>query len=314
VKNLNFIEAIKKNDKMSLSKIPKVDIHNHAAYSCKISHLRDNNIEFTNMNINNIETLSEFCRSYINPIQYDRDGLKMLLEGDFKNCIETGVTVVAPSVDYKTCIRIFNSNVKEFITFLNQFSYNTLTILWDLGISRDSYKLEYKQLIIDLINTKYFKGIDLYTTENSIPNSEFIEFYEISNKLNIITKDHAGEQLGPDYIRECILDFNPKQIQHGIHIVEDESLMKLSKDKGIIFNVCPTSNVLLGYAKDYKTHPIKIMVEYGLNVTIGTDDILFFNSDINEEYLKLFNEGTLTPEQLDKIRKYGLEIINNNRC
>lgn len=306
MKNLNFIDALKNNDKVSLSKISKVDLHNHAAYSCRLSYLKENNFVLPDMNIRNIETLSDFCRTYINPIQYDKEGLALLLEGNFKNCIDTGVTVVATSIDYKACIRIFNNNIDDFITFLKQFKYDNFKILWDLGISRDSYKREYKQLIIDLINTKYFKGIDLYTTENSISNIEFIEFYKISNELGLITKVHAGEQLGANYIKQCILDFNPKQIQHGIHIVEDESVMKLAKDREIVFNVCPTSNVLLGYTKDYKNHPIKKMFKYGLNITIGTDDLLFFNSDINEEYLKLYKEETLTAEQLNSIREYGL--------
>ena len=53
------------------------------------------------------------------------------------------------------------------------------------------------------------------------------------------------------------------------------------------------------------------MVEYGLKVTIATDDLLFFGSDINEEYLKLYKEGTLTVEQLDKIRLFGLSLFDN---
>ena len=107
------------------------------------------------------------------------------------------------------------------------------------------------------------------------------------------------------------MDFNPKQIQHGIHIIEDEKVMQLAKDRGIVFNVCPTSNIVLGYAKNIKEHPIKKMVEYGLKVTIATDDLLFFGSDINEEYLKLYKEGTLTVEQLDKIRLFGLSLFDN---
>lgn len=105
------------------------------------------------------------------------------------------------------------------------------------------------------------------------------------------------------------LDFNPKQIQHGITIVEDEEVMRLAKEKEIIFNVCPTSNVILGYAKSIKEHPIKRMVEFGLKVTIGTDDLLFFNSDINNEYNLLFVNKVLTMDQLERIRKCGLSLV-----
>ena len=206
----------------------------------------------------------------------DRLHRMFLLDGNFKNCIETGVRVVCTEIDYKNCIRTFNSDINQFIDFLKSFKYDNLSILWDLGISRDSYKEEYKPIIIGLLKTTFFSGIDLTSTENSIPNSQFIEFYDLANSLNMTTKVHTGEQLGAEYIKECIYDFNPRQIQHGIHIIENEEVMKLAKERDIIFNVCPTSNVILGYAQSIKEHPIKKMVDFGLKVTIATDDLLFF--------------------------------------
>ena len=86
--------------------------------------------------------------------------------------------------------------------------------------------------------------------------------------------------------------------------------MKLAKEKNIVFNVCPTSNLLLGYVKSIENHPIKEMYNYGLNVTIATDDLLYFNSNINDEYLKLYNNKVLSAEELDNIRKFGLSICN----
>lgn len=311
--DLDFELALKNNDTELLAKIPKVDIHNHVVSSCKKSYLIDCGINLSKDKINNIETLINFSRSYLDPIKKDYNGLKLLLEGTFENCLQTGVVLVFASIDYKECMRTFNSNVNTFIKFLKSFKYNNLTILWDLSISRDSYKEENKSLILKLLNTRFFSGIDLAATENSIPNLNFVDFYKLANKLKMITRVHAGEQLGAEYIKECINDFNPKQIQHGIHIVEDESVMQLAKEKGIVFNVCPTSNIVLGYATSIKDHPIKKMVEFGLNVTIATDDLLFFDSDINEEYLKLYKEGTLTSKQLNRIRNFSLSLLNEEK-
>jgi len=304
----DFENAIINNDICKLKSIDKIDIHNHAVSSCTKDYLIKHGINLPKEKINNIQSLITFSRNYITPLQLDIKGLKLLLEGNFENCIKTGIKVVSTEIDYKNCIRTFNSDIIQFINFLKSFTYDNLTILWDLGISRDSYKDEYKQIIIELIETKFFNGIDLTSTENSIPNSKFIEFYDLANSLNMTTKVHAGEQLGPEYIKLCIQDFNPKQIQHGIHIVEDEETIALAKEKNIIFNICPTSNVILGYTKNIKEHPIKKMIEYGLKVTIATDDLLFFDSDINSEYLKLYNEKVLTAQQLDNIRVFGLSL------
>ncbi|MBE6150137.1 MAG: hypothetical protein E7170_05400 [Firmicutes bacterium] len=308
----DFQKAIIDNDIFKLKSIEKVDIHNHAVSSCTKFYLINNGISLSEEKINDIESLINFSRSYLSPLQLDINGLKLLLEGNFENCVKTGVKVVCTEIDYKNCIRTFKSDISKFIDFLKSFKYDNLNILWDLGISRDSYKEEYKTIIIELLKTKFFSGIDLTATENSIPNSQFIEFYDLANSLDMTTKVHAGEQLGAEYIKQCIYDFNPKQIQHGIHIVEDEDIMKIAKEKGIIFNVCPTSNVILGYANSIKEHPIKKMVDFGLKVTIATDDLLFFDSDINSEYLKLYKEKVLTIEQLDEIRKFGLSLYNKN--
>ena len=304
-------KAIIDNNISDLKSIYKVDIHNHAITSCTKEYLINHGIQLSNDKIDDIQSLINFSRSNLKSLQLEEKGLRLLLEGNFENCIETGVKIVGTSIDYKVCIRTFNYDVDRFIEFLKSFKYKNLEIFWDLSISRDSYLEEYKKIIIKLLKTKFFYGIDLVSTENIIPNLKFKDFYDLANSMNMVTKVHTGEQLGADYIYDCIMDFNPKQIQHGIHIIEDEKVMQLAKDRGIVFNVCPTSNIVLGYAKNIKEHPIKKMVEYGLKVTIATDDLLFFGSDINEEYLKLYKEGTLTVEQLDKIRLFGLSLFDN---
>ena len=307
--SIMFINAIKNNDKEQMSKIMKVDIHNHASYSCSKNYLKNNGINLGNDKINNIESLIQFSRKYITPIKQTEQGLYLLLKGNFENCINTGISYVSTDIDFKDCIRTFNSDIDEFIKFLNRFKYDNLEIEWIIEISRDSYKEEYKDIILNMIRTGFFAGIDLVSTENIVPNSTFKELYDEANKMNLKTKVHAGEQLGANYIKECILDLNPKEIQHGITIIEDESVMKLAKERNIVFNVCPSSNLVLGYTQSIDNHPIKRMVEYGLNVTIGTDDLLYFDSDINDEYLKLYNNNVLTAEELDKIRQFGLSLM-----
>ena len=307
----DFKTIIKENNFSKLSRIKKIDIHNHAACSCTKEWLTKNNINMPKDKITDIYSLNEFCKNYINPIHYTKKGIETLLKGNFDNCVKTGVSVVAPSIDYKICIKVFDNNINEFLSFLKGFKYDKLMILWDLGISRDTYEDNHFNMIIDLLKSKFFCGIDLYGVEDPSSNYKFKKYYKLANKLGIITKVHAGEQLGADYIKQCIKDFKPKQIQHGINIIYDVKVMKLAKKKNIIFNICPTSNIVLGYAKSLEEHPIKRMVEYGLNVTIGTDDILFFESNINNEYIKLYNANTLSLKQLDNIRKYGLNLVSN---
>ncbi len=54
------------------------------------------------------------------------------------------------------------------------------------------------------------------------------------------------------------------EVHHGIHAANSPGVMKFLADRKIILNVCPTSNIMLGYAKSYAEHPIKILVENGV--------------------------------------------------
>ncbi|WP_408070773.1 hypothetical protein [Butyrivibrio sp. JL13D10] len=85
-----------------------------------------------------------------------------------------------------------------------------------------------------------------------------------------------------------------------------ENNMRFLADNNIQLNVCPSSNVILGFAKDYEQHPIKMLVENGVEVTLNTDDLLIFNSSIENEYLLLYKAGTLSVDQLEEIRLRGL--------
>ena len=75
-------------------------------------------------------------------------------------------------------------------------------------------------------------------------------------------------------------------------------------------NLCPSSNVMLGYASGFKDHPVKILYDNGVKVTVNTDDLLIFDSSIENEYLLLYQAGTLSAEQLDEIRLWGLKGQN----
>lgn len=299
----NFVNALKNGG--DLSRFEKVDFHNHSTYSCPRNFLTENGVKMPKKHVVGITSMINFLRTYVGPLMNKKAGLQLLLEGNFINCIKTGVKVVTTSINYKICTRTFKGDISNFLDFLRSFKYKELKINWVLDISRDTFLDAHRPLIIRLIDSGFFMGLDLASTEDIIPNSKFIEYYDRARERGMLLQVHCGEQLGADYVKQCILDFNPHHIQHGISIVEDKSVMALAKERGIIFNVCPSSNVALGYAKSFSEHPIKKMVEFGLKVTIGTDDILMFGSDINDEYRLLFEAGTLSADQLNEIRKFG---------
>lgn len=97
------------------------------------------------------------------------------------------------------------------------------------------------------------------------------------------------------------------EVQHGIAAIHDERVIRFLADHQIRLNITPTSNVLLGRVDSMSSHPIGRLYRSGVDVTINSDDILMFDSDVSKEYMRLYEAGCLSAEELDNIRCSGLE-------
>ena len=122
---------------------------------------------------------------------------------------------------------------------------------------------------------------------------------------------HVGESGSAEDIRRAVEVLGLNEVHHGINAVLSDDVMRFLAENRIQLNVCPSSNVMLGVTADYKDHPIKILYENGVRVTINTDDLLIFDSSIENEYLLLYRAGALTADQLEDIRRNGLRTDEN---
>ena len=158
----------------------------------------------------------------------------------------------------------------------------------------------------EYFSSGYFNSIDVCCGEGYKPFSDYIPLYKTAEKYGVLKRMHVGETGSAEDIEEAIDTLGLDEIHHGINASRSPKVMKLLADRKITLNVCPTSNIKLGYAKSYAGHPIKILVENGVPVTINTDDLLVFDSSIDKEYLRLYEAGNLSAEQLDEIRCRGI--------
>ena len=58
---------------------------------------------------------------------------------------------------------------------------------------------------------------------------------------------------------------------------------------------------MLGAAKDLKSHPLRKMMDAGVPISIGTDDILFFGKTNSEQFYDLVSEKVITEEEADQL-------------
>ena len=149
-------------------------------------------------------------------------------------------------------------------------------------------------------------AIDLAGAEDKYPLDDYIELFEIAKEKNIPFTIHAGEN-GSYLEIEKAINIGAKRIGHGIHAIESIHTQNLIKEKDILLEICPTSNVQTNSINNYNDHPIKPLYTQGLKVCINTDNKTVSNISLTEEYIKLHENFDFSIDDFIKMNKYAIE-------
>ena len=84
---------------------------------------------------------------------------------------------------------------------------------------------------------------------------------------------HAGENSGCRNIRVA-LDAGATRLRHAVRVIEDPGLVREVAARGIVLEICLTSNLLLmpQYKGDLHNHPLRRLFDAGVKVTLNADD------------------------------------------
>jgi adenosine deaminase len=128
-------------------------------------------------------------------------------------------------------------------------------------------------------------GIGLGGQEIGNPGLAYKDVFTAAHEAGLHTVAHAGEEVGPESIKDAVLQLGAERIGHGTSAIQDPWLMDLLKERAIPLEICPTSNVVTGkYVRRYDEHPIKDFLSRGLVATLNTDDPVLFDVELTEEY------------------------------
>eukprot|EP01098_Paradermamoeba_levis_P015147 TRINITY_DN7533_c0_g1_i2.p1 TRINITY_DN7533_c0_g1~~TRINITY_DN7533_c0_g1_i2.p1 ORF type:complete len:396 (-),score=152.64 TRINITY_DN7533_c0_g1_i2:3-1127(-) len=133
-------------------------------------------------------------------------------------------------------------------------------------------------------------GFGLDSDEMGFPPSLFKSLFQTIKAKGYRVVGHGGHD-GParPYVAELLADLHVERIDHGITIVDDDDLVKEAQIKKVPFTVCPISNVKIGPVPSLAQHPIKKMIELGLNVTINSDDPIYLCSSLTDNLVQVAN-------------------------
>jgi adenosine deaminase len=144
----------------------------------------------------------------------------------------------------------------------------------------------------------YVVGFNLAGDEAGFPPELFAETYAILDGSGLGATVHAGEHAGAESVRGALALPGVSRISHGVRAVEDPALVAEIAARGIVLEVCPTSNVATHVFPSYEEHPLRTLHEAGVKLTLGSDDPPYFGATIGGEYAVArerfgFEEGEL---------------------
>ncbi len=126
-------------------------------------------------------------------------------------------------------------------------------------------------------------AIGLGGYEVGFPAAPYAEHFARARALGLPAVPHAGETEGADSVRQAVELLGAVRIGHGVRCLEDPSLVELLVERGIMLEVCPTSNDLLQVVEHVEDHPLPQLMAAGLRVCLNTDDPGWFATDLVSE-------------------------------
>ena len=150
-------------------------------------------------------------------------------------------------------------------------------------------------------------AFDLAGSEVNNPAAEHREAFQLILTNNINCTAHAGEAYGPDSISQAIHKCGAHRIGHGTRLRENGDLLNYVNDHRIPLEVCVSSNLQTKAAQSWEAHPVDFYVDYGLRVTINTDNRLITDTTVSKELYQCHKHYGWSLDQIKEVLVAGFK-------
>ena len=315
---MEFRDALIRGDLAAVRSCPKADLHNHFVLGGSRAFLRRHTgreIRPLNQPIHSMDEMHIWYARNLGASFETPEGRRLLIRAAFAQAKEDGVTVLEIGEDVWGLDAFFHGDVEELVTAFEtahrEIAPETELRL-QIGLSRHCEISYLEDCLSHFWGCKAFYSIDLYGDELAQPIENFRSIYQRAKAEGLRLKAHVGEWGTAEDVRRAVECLELDEVQHGIAAAEDPSVIPFLVDHHIRLNITPSSNFLLGRVENLQNHPIAKLYHSGVDVTVNSDDVLIFDSDVSKEYLRLYQSGCLNAEELDDIRKNGLRSVERS--
>ncbi len=149
-------------------------------------------------------------------------------------------------------------------------------------------------------------GIGIGGDEARGPANQFREAYAEAREAGLHLTAHAGESTGAESIWAA-LNIGAERIGHALAAQHDQELMDILAERQITLELNLTSNLRTGCCPSIDQHPLRLYFEYGLMVTLNSDDPPMFGSNLLNEYTLAHRHFELSLEQMRELAANSVE-------
>jgi adenosine deaminase len=129
---------------------------------------------------------------------------------------------------------------------------------------------------------------------------EYREVFDECRRAGLGVTVHAGETGGADEVREAVEALNPERIGHGVRSADDPSVMALLRERGVVLEVCPSSNLNTRVVKDATEmrHILRRLEEHRVPFALSTDGPEMLRSYLRDEIALVLRHEMLSFEEV----------------
>lgn len=308
---------------MNYNKMPKIDLHCHLDGSVRPETLLELGIQKglhsadTSLDViraaarvpENCSSLVDYLKRFELPlsVMQDRDSLVRISREFMEDCRTDGLEYVevrfAPVLHTREGLD-FEAVMDAVLQGLTDGSTATALpfglIVCCMRHLSPELSLEHVRRSLPYIGQGVVAA-DLAGDEANFPPALHQKAFDLARSHDMNITIHAGETGIAENVERSISLLYAQRIGHGTASRKDTELMSLLKERQITLEMCPTSNLHTKSVPSLSLHPAKEYLDYGLAVTLNTDNRTVSDITSTEEFHRVTPALSLTEEDLSTL-------------
>lgn len=287
--------------------LPKVELHRHLELSLRPSTIK----ELAPSHGFDLSKAGAYEHHFIIPEQMPDLGAVLHKFLDTQKLLSS--LEILERIAYEACEDAHNEGIKilelryapTFVQLGHDFSFEQIQAAFAKGVARAEKDfgmavgmiciiqrilgVEVAEKVTDFAieNKESFIALDLADNEVGFEARPYAPVFQKAKKNGLSITVHAGEALAEGSEQNVVVsidELGATRIGHGIQIYRNPEVLDYVVKTGTVLEVCPKSNWLTSAIPTYEDHPINILREKGVKVTVNSDDPGIFESSLLVEY------------------------------